>query len=235
MGIGPPNAEAHIWSEDTKDRTPLLYPTLLHQLIIDSQVQHNTMILRFPPNNETQGKLTLGEVAPEITFTVPMQDCALIDCKDNWNLRLNSIHLNGDVPMDISMLTHIALTLQPGVTIALPSNIAAKIYNYIGVVSPEAGLGQGEIDCSARQALPDITLILEGHNWVLGWDDYTHRWVDPDDGGREQCFVTIASVFDDETPYLGVELLKKYDVVFEMDKNVVGCKLRVWRRLCTMC
>ena len=226
MGIGPPRDQATFWSDDTEEKTPLLFPTLLRQLAQGMGVQHNTMILRFPPDNETQGKLTIGEVAPKTDFAVPLKNCFHAGCKADWNFQLNGIQLHGNVPVNLSIYGRLAVTLAPAVTIALPSKIAQYIYGYIQVPPPETGFDEGKIDCSAREALPDITLKFEGHDWVLGWDDYTRGWVDPEDG-REACWVTILDIPDDEMPYVGVELLRKYDVVFDLMETEVGCKLRV--------
>lgn len=95
------------------------------------------------------------------------------------------------------------------------------MYDYLGV-SREPDDGGGIIACELRHTLPDLTLTLGGQNVVLTWRDYTVEKF----GQPPLCVVDIVGQPHDIAG-IGMALMQKFDVLFDMDHNELGCKLCV--------
>lgn len=180
------------------------------------------MILRFPMNNESQGTLTIGE-APltQPDFSIPLQGCSQRphDCKDTWNVQLESIRLLGNLqityrPSLPTIITTEAFWLD--IMLGLPSRAVNYLRGYMQA-QPEADSAIASIDCSRRHTLPDIVLEFYGYALILSWENYTIE-----DSEVGECFMKVVETGPRQQPYIGMGLLKKFDVMFDMDRNVVG-------------
>ena len=128
------------------------------------------------------------------------------------------------IPFDVSLDAFAAMTLEPDFAIALPSEIVDAIYDYLGARSTEQ-LEGGVIDCDLRESLPDLTLTLGDQPITFKWWEYTGVWYDLF-GSERFCVVEIQRTWGGrESAVLGLRLLKKFDITFDMERNEIGCKL----------
>ncbi|KAK2737300.1 Carboxy-terminal domain (CTD) phosphatase [Myotisia sp. PD_48] len=108
----------------------------------------------------TFGGIDKSHYTGEIT-TIPLRR------KAYWEVDFNSITLG----QDTAQLDNTGVILDTGTSlIALPTTLAELLNAAIG--AKKSFNGQYTIDCSKRDALPDLTLNLAGHNFTIGPHDY---------------------------------------------------------------
>lgn len=82
------------------------------------------------------------------------------------------------------------------------------------------------IDCKMRDYLPDVTLNLAGHDFVLSPYDYTLEW--PIERGHVRCVSVFSDSGLDETDgreiVLGSAFVRKFYAIFDWDLQTVGCE-----------
>jgi hypothetical protein len=75
--------------------------------------------------------------------------------------------------------------------------------------------------------MPDVSLTIAGHTFILSPFDYTIEWKF---SGSPMICVSAFSIFDleeDDDPkqiILGSAFLRKYYSIYDYDSKVVGCK-----------
>lgn len=225
IGLGRPRLTPQTWYNDSDHDTALAIPNLMHHLTTEIPMKNKVMVMELPKDPDHPGKLTIGETTPEVDFCLPLVDVESAEHVNHWIVRLDQVALQSNPPLTFPNLRlPVAVTLEAYKVIALPKAIAETILKAVGVDSTE----QSDIDCAIRESLPDLMIEFEGHEIVLKWQDYTLER-ENDEDGRKECYIMITSVREQsvgnvELAYIGHGLLRKYDVVFDMDNNEVGCK-----------
>lgn len=83
------------------------------------------------------------------------------------------------------------------------------------------------VPCEQRIYMPDVSLTIAGHTFILSPYDYTIEWKWP---GYPTTCVSAFSLFDpeeDDDPkqiILGSAFLRKYYSIYDYDAKAVGCK-----------
>lgn len=108
--------------------------------------------------------------------------------------------------------------------IYLPYEIVLQIYRFIGIdpfvqVPPT-------VNCLRRPYLPNVTLSLDGREFVLSGFDYTMEWHDDEIGEDEnQCAILFFPLDgDSKAIVLGSGFLKNFYAVFDLDGQRIGRK-----------
>lgn len=189
-------------------------------------LENNLVTLSLPRRSGAIGKLTFGELPLPLTrhLRIPLSEATKPKLLEGaWTVDLEHITLHGHPrPFTTVLDLVIAVDLAPDFVLKLPYDLAGAIYDYLGATVHEGSQG-GDIDCDILDTLPDLTLVLGGRTLVLGWKEYTR--VKLYGNGNRACRVAIdQQSFDTRSAVLGVWLLEKFDVVFDMDYNEIGCK-----------
>lgn len=83
------------------------------------------------------------------------------------------------------------------------------------------------VPCAERIYMPDVSLTIAGHTFILSPFDYTIEWKFP---GHPMICVSAFSIFDPEAGYdsqqiiLGSPFLRKYYSIYDYDSKAIGCK-----------
>ncbi|KAJ4359799.1 uncharacterized protein N0V89_000355 [Didymosphaeria variabile] len=223
LGLAPPNRTSLSysggWGGGVKS-----HPNFLYELTANGTLARNIMTLSLPKSKNDKGRLVLGEESPPARYRIPLSHKPVTDgLEEGWIVDLDRIQFVGNaIPLDISLSAVAAFSLEPDFTIALPGDLVDAIYDYLGARSGEQFDG-GLIDCEVRARLPNLTLTLGGQPITLEWWEYTGVWRDLF-GGSRYCLVEIQRThyFDKESAMLGLSLLKKFDISFDMERNEIG-------------
>lgn len=72
--------------------------------------------------------------------------------------------------------------------------------------------------------MPDVGIVLDGHEFVLSPFDYTYEW--PVKGGGVRCVAAFEGheARDAKEVVLGTSFLRGFYSVFDLDAQTVGCK-----------
>lgn len=180
------------------------------------------MIVRLPKSQEALGSLVLGEEPPPAKYEIPFSRNASQWPGEGWMVDLGYISLNGiPAPLNISFEGFAAITLAPELAVALPGDVVDLIYDYLGATTTEEEEG-GVIDCDVREMLPDLTLLLGNQPITLGWRDYSGVYIY---GSTRVCVVEVLrSEGNSGNAVLGLWLLQKFDVSFDMERSRIGCE-----------
>lgn len=222
LGFAPPNRTSAAYF-GSFDRGTKSHPNFLHQLTESGAMEHDIMTLRLPRTMGAKGNITLGEDAPPIKHRIPLSPNSTSTDGEGWKVDLSSVLFDGlPDPLELQLETIAEVSLAPDFTIALPLEIVKAIYDYLGAEESEFVPG-GVIDCDARETLPDLTLTLGGQTITFGWKEYTGVWRY---GGSEKfCVVEIQTYSrDPHSAALGLSLMYKFDMSFDMGRNEIGCK-----------
>ncbi|KAL1594427.1 aspartic proteinase precursor [Paraconiothyrium brasiliense] len=226
LGLGRPNRTSLSYfggyEGDIKS-----HPNFLYELVASGTLARNVMTLSLPKRKNERGRLVLGEESPPAKYRIPLsQTSATKWLHEGWIVDLDRIQFVGNaIPLDISLSAFAAFSLESDFALALPGDLVDAIYDYLGARSTEE-LDAGLINCEVRANLPNLTLTLGDQPITLEWWEYTGVWQDLFTGERF-CVVEIQRMYygDRESAMLGLPLLKKFDISFDMERNEIGCML----------
>jgi hypothetical protein len=216
LGLAPPNAETSAYS-------PLTAPNPLYELMNSHTLEHNTLTLTLPSTTKDCGALRLGlpPKAFENTIRIPFANATDSGLDDSWHVTLDSVSLGGQDEFHLPLANvYGRLDLEPA--IRLPPSTTEAIYKAIGA-RPGSLFHGASIDCRAREKLPDLILNIDGHDVKLTRDEYSSQqavYTHP------VCVVAILPSEGEGVAVLGINLLRKYHVMIDIDGNELGCKLK---------
>ena len=81
------------------------------------------------------------------------------------------------------------------------------------------------VACERRAEMPDISINLAGHDFVLSAYDYTYEW--PMERGEVRCVAAFAGFefeHQEKMIVLGSSFLRAFYTVFDLEYQSVGCK-----------
>merc|ERR1712230_56717 len=134
--------------------------------------------------------------------------------KAYWEVDLDAITF-GDETAEID---NTGVILDTGTSlIALPSTLAELLNKEIG--AKKSFNGQNTVECDKRDALPDLTFTLTGHNFTIGAYDYILEV-------QGSCISAFMGM-DIPAPagplaILGDAFLRKWYSIYDLKKNAVG-------------
>jgi hypothetical protein len=108
--------------------------------------------------------------------------------------------------------------------IGLPADLVDQLHTYMDAHqlgwSPLYG-----VDCEGRKGWPDLVFNLGGKDFRMSPYDYAQEF---DEDGNKRCISMFIRYVtdDDEVPMiaLGLGFLKAFQTVFDLERNMVGCK-----------
>jgi hypothetical protein len=219
LGLAPPNAATSAYS-------PLTAANPLYELMESHALEHNTLTLTLPSTPQDSGALRLG-LPPQTykdTIHIPFANATESGLDNSWHVPLDSISLGGETNLHLPLANvYGRLDLEPA--IRLPPSTTQAIYKAIGA-RPGSFFHGATIDCRAREKLPDLILNIGGHDVKLTRDDYSSEravYTHP------VCVVEILPSEDEGVAVLGINLLRKYHVVIDIDGNELGCEYKFLR------
>jgi hypothetical protein len=216
LGLTPPNAKTSAYS-------PLTAPNPLYELMKSRALEHNTLTLILPSSTKDSGALRLGmpPQASDDTIRIPFANATDLGLDNSWNVPLNSVSLGGQTKLELPLANiYGRLDLEPA--IRLPPSTTEAIYKAIGA-RPGSLFYGASIDCRAREKLPDLVLNIGGHEVKLTRDEYSSQqavYTHP------VCVVAILPSEGEGVAVLGINLLRKYHVMIDMDGNELGCEFK---------
>ncbi|OAX81257.1 vacuolar protease A [Emergomyces africanus] len=134
--------------------------------------------------------------------------------KAYWEVDLDAITFGNEV----ASLENTGAILDTGTSlIALPSTLAELLNKEMG--AKKSFNGQYTIDCAKRDALPELTFTLTGHNFTIGPYDYILEV-------QGSCISSFMGM-DFPAPVgplaiLGDSFLRRYYSVYDLGKDAVG-------------
>lgn len=140
--------------------------------------------------------------------------------RDKWQVSVNGIGVTGENATHIPLIdTYATFALRLGfsfpqsITRGILQALEAESYSY---VFPR-------VDCAGWDDMPELVFAFADCNITLTRDDYALRTTVH---GSEICTVLIADAWDDpEAITIGIELLRKFFVVFDMEEDELRCEL----------
>jgi hypothetical protein len=214
LGLAPPNAKISAYS-------PLTAPNPLYELMRSRALEHNTLTLTLPGTTKDRGalRLSLPPQTSEGTIRIPFANATDPGLDNSWHVPLNSISLGGQTKLNLP-LTNVygRLDLEPA--IRLPPSTTEAIYRAIGA-RPGSLFHGASIDCRAREKLPDLILNIGGNEVKLTRDEYSSQQAVYT---RPVCVVAILPSEGEGVAVLGINFLRKYHVMIDMDGNELGCE-----------
>lgn len=218
LGLAPPNAQTSAYS-------PLTAPNPLYELTRSHIIRHNTLTLTLPNGIDDRGSLKIG-VPPQTykdTIRIPFANATSPGLDNSWHVTLDSISLEGNNKLHLPLTSvYGRLDLEPA--IRLPPSTTEVVYKAIGA-TPNSLFHGASIDCRAREKLPDLVLNIGGNAVKLAKDEYSSEQLVY---GHPVCVVAILPSSGEDTAVIGTNLMRKYDVVIDMDQNELG---REWELL----
>ena len=161
---------------------------------------------------EGQSEMVLGGV-DESHYTGPVTNIPLRR-KAYWEVELDALTLGGET----ASFEDTGAILDTGTSLlTLPSTMAELVNAQIG--AEKNFLGQYNIDCAKRDALPDMTFTLSGHNFTISAYDYILEV-------QGQCISAITPM-DIPAPagpliILGDAFLRRWYSIYDLGKGRVG-------------
>ena len=229
LPLGPYNA-----SSPSNFRSPIA------QLVEKNQLDENVFSLRLSRGiTDTEGQLVLGGVVDEDLYegtftTIPVTDeipdlpdipRKLTDCnEENWKVHASSLTLgNGsDIKHDFDSPTIAALdTAYPW--IAIPRDLAQSLN---GIMDAEIWGPFAWVECSRRSQFENVTIVLEGQEFMLSPFDYILEQEYEDEPGRLYCQSAFVPAFWEGSGMvlLGSAFLRAFVTVWDLEGRTVSCK-----------
>ena len=140
--------------------------------------------------------------------------------RNTWHVGIDIISLAGNVSLSFP-LTDVYADFELSTGLIFPKNVTEAIMKALNA-KLEDWFYMPIINCSKWDTLPDLVLEFSGHEIVLPKEDYAvHGYLGPD----EICAIDIEwSLYDDNSVTLGVQFMRKFHMVFDMDKHELGRK-----------
>lgn len=193
----------------------------LHDLVGSRALKYNTLTLTLPTDTKDLGSLKLG-LSPqkqEGTIRIPFRNATGPPLNHSWHVPLDSVSLDDERKLQIPLNSVFSkLDLEPA--IRLPPSTTATIYEAVGA-KPGSLFYGATIDCRAREKLPDLVLNVGGNDVRLVKDDYSSEQMVY---GRPVCVVAVLPSEGEDVAVIGTNVLRKYHVVIDIDRNELGCK-----------
>jgi hypothetical protein len=214
LGLATPNAKTSAYS-------PLTAPNPLYELMESHALEHNTLTLTLPSTTKDCGALRLG-LPPQAsgnTIRIPFANATDSGLDNSWHVSLDSVSLGSQDKLHLPLANvYGRLDLEPA--IRLPPSTTEAIYKAIGA-RPGSLFRGATIDCRAREKLPDLILNIGGNEVKLTRDEYSSEqavYTHP------VCVVAILPSESEGIAVLGINLLRKYHVMIDIDGNELGCE-----------
>lgn len=225
LPLGPYNA-----SSPSNFRSPLA--RLVEQNLLDE----NVVSLRLSRGiTDTEGQLVLGGVIDEELYegaftTIPVTDDIPDEIprfprwEENWKVHVEEFMLgNGSQIRHDFVFPTVAVLDTAFPWIALPHVLAESLNEFMGAETwgPFAWL-----DCSQRSEFPNVTIVLEGHKFVLSPYDYIFEQEYYEEPGKLYCESAFLPAFweDSDVILLGHTFLRAFVTVFDLEGGTVSCK-----------
>lgn len=144
-----------------------------------------------------------------------------------WQVEAKSITLGPDPRLSMSLEGYTATFSTGWAALGLPVEV---VYNFQTALDfEEIMFMPASVDCARRAEMPDISINLAGHDFVLTAYDYTYEWpMKRGFGGEMRCVGAFGAFeFEDQskTIVLGSSFLRAFYTVFDLDDQSVGCEL----------
>lgn len=178
------------------------------------------MTLSLPYIPGERGSLTLGALPEDIEEEYIRLPLGNSSSKNTWHVAIDSLSLIGNVSLDLPLKgVHAGFELASG--FIFPRNITEAIIEALDA-KLEDRFYMPLINCSRWDGLPDLVLKFSGHEIVLPKEGYAvHGYLGP----NEICAIDIQpSWFDNDTVTLGMQFMRKFHMVFDMEENELGRK-----------
>ena len=204
------------------------FMNMASQGLLDS----NTFALRLREPREimfggTNSDLYTGNFT-RISLAVQTQEHDIF--KGGWQVEAKSISLGSDTRLNMSLEGYTAILSTGWAALGLPYEVA---FNFRRALEFEDILFMPpSVACERRAEMPDISINLAGHDFVLTAFDYTYEW--PMEEGHVRCVGAFQPFkFEDpqKTVVLGSSFLRAFYTVFDLDDGSVGCGLICYERL----
>ena len=226
MGFGPPNASAQVYTE-TK------VPNILANVLAEDVLAEDIMTLSLPQIPWERGSLLLGAVPDEAEddyLRLPLFNRSAGVLGGGWYVPIDSVSLSGNVSLEMP-LRDIYAGFELDLGFIFPRNVTEAIIKALGAKTDQFFLPT--VNCSRWDDLPDLILTFSGHDIVLKKNDYAGRWYY---GPDMFCAIEIQSDwYTQDSVVLGVNFMKKFHMVFDMEENELGRKFRFVNSVGTMC
>ncbi|KAI9867981.1 MAG: Vacuolar protease A, partial [Pleopsidium flavum] len=142
--------------------------------------------------------------------------------KGGWQVEAKSMRLGTDTGLVMSLEGYTATFSTGWAILGLPYEVA---WNFITALDFEdITFMPPSVSCERRGEMPDISINLAGHDFVLTAYDYTYKW--PLESGEIRCVAAFrAAEFEDhsKTIILGSSFLRAFYTVFDVDSESIGC------------
>ncbi len=198
-------------------------------------ISKNTFSMLFPHAADEVGALIFGgthwdvdlnEVAMIPVTNVTGNRDAEIDVLTNaWQVSAGYVQLGSGIVVNKTLDGYTAWIEPEFPLIGLPPDLVDKLRTYMDADrlgwSPIYG-----VDCEDRKDWPDLVFNLGGKDFRMSSYDYAQEF---GENGRKQClsmFISNGASGDDDIPMiaLGLGFLKAFQTVFDLERNLVGCK-----------
>lgn len=217
IGLGPPNAAAPVY-------TDTMVPNILASILSAGILDRDVMTLSLPSKSGEQGLLLLGalpEGADDDYIRLPLINATAQPVANSWLVKIDNVALRGNNSIEIPLDDiQAAVELDRGFT--FPSNVTQAIIDAVGA-KYSAGDPFPSFNCSRWDSLPDLVLTFSGHDVVLAKGEYTdvfYQFPDQD----KICALLMNAGFDDKAVVLGIEFIRKFHTVFDIETKELGRK-----------
>ena len=141
-----------------------------------------------------------------------------------WQVVAKSISLGYDSRLNMSLDGYTATFSTGWAALGLPWEVAS---NFITALDFDEDIMfmPASVACKRRAEMPDISINLAGHDFVLSAYDYTYEW--PMGEGEVRCVAAFAGFefeHQEKMIVLGSSFLRAFYTVFDLEDQSIGCK-----------
>lgn len=184
------------------------------------------MSLHLPEAGASNGQLNFGRKPPAVDYKMPLlQDNTSELVAESWKVLLSSVSVaafHNSSSLDISLDVPAAVSMLSSFALGLPFPAAKAVSVHIQGDEGEPDEIDPFIDCEKRENLPDININLAGYDITLTWEDYAVLVPDRF-GEHDLCFVPIWGMEHNDAAMLGLPVLRRFDLFFDLDNGELGC------------
>jgi saccharopepsin len=173
----------------------------------------------------THGDADLDDVAMIPVTNVTAKGHPEIDFITNaWQVSAGYVQLGSGIVVNRTLHGYTAWIQTEFPLIGLPADLVDQLHTYMNAYQ----IGWSpfySVDCEGREDLADLVFNLGGKDFRMSAFDYAQEF---SDGTCASMFTSNDVSDDDEVPTiaLGLGFLKAFQTVFDLERNMIGCKSR---------
>jgi hypothetical protein len=174
----------------------------------------------------THSDVDLDDVAMIPVTNVTGDSASDMDFLTNaWQVSAGYVKLGSGIVVNRTLHGYTAWIENEFPLIGLPDDLVDQLHTYMDAYqlgwSPIYG-----VNCEGRKDWPDLVFNLGGKDFRMSPYDYAQEF---DEDGSKEClsmFISNGASVDNEIPTiaLGLGFLKAFQTVFDLERNMIGCK-----------